>query len=159
MEKIQILAKIPWLFQTNWISQKGFFLQVIFIFEDYLVKTRAAFAVLLIHVILSRTSSPSWLSSVALECQPPSGFQICYSTSTFGMNLSDRSNGAFNNCVVINLKICLLILQDLNELAKQFRILKRNLVQKENVTHTKRFRIPWVEEPYSDHLQWCTKWI
>lgn len=43
--------------------------------------------------------------------------------------------------------------------AKQFRILKRNLVQKENVTSTKRVRIPWVEEPYSDHLQWGTKWI
>lgn len=65
MEKIKILAKIPWLFQTNWVSQKGFLLQVTFSLEDYLLKTRAAFAISLMCVILLRASFPNQLSSYA----------------------------------------------------------------------------------------------
>lgn len=100
--------------------------------------------------------------NVALECQTSSGFQAYCSTSTSGMNLCDRSNDAFNVCIVINLKyiyqFCKISMRFI-KLAKQFRILKRNLAQKENVTYTKCVRISWAEEPYSDHLQRCTKWV
>ena len=147
MGKIKVLAKIPWLSQTNWISQKDLLLQVIFSFEDYLLKTRAFFAVLLIYVILSCTSFPNWLRTVALECQTCSGFQTYYSASTFGMNLSDRSNDAFKDCTVINLRyiyrFCKTLMSFI-KFAKQFRIPKRNLVQKENVTYTKCVRMPWM---------------
>lgn len=37
-----------------------------------------------------------------LECQTSSGFQAYCSTSASGMNLSDRSNDAFNDYIIIN---------------------------------------------------------
>lgn len=41
--------------------------------------------------------------------------------------------------------------------AKQFRILKRNLIQKEKLAYIKSIRIPWTEEQCSDYLHPYTK--